>query len=167
MFHTPGGEPFVIVEPDGIVQTLPIRSRALKTFLAASYYESAQEAPTADSVRQALAVLEGRALFEGDEHEVYTRVAPGPDGASIYLDLADPEWRAVRIDAAGWDVVAKPPVRFRRAAGMLALPRPERGGTLESLRPFVNVANDDCGDFELPAAGWSPRSATRALIRCL
>jgi hypothetical protein len=150
VFHTPGGEPFVIVAPGGIFQTLPIRSAAFRNYLAAEFYKNTKQAPSGESLRQARYVLEGKALWEGTETEVYTRVAPGPDG-SIYLDLADPKWRAVRVDAAGWSVVSRPPVRFRRAAGMLALPRPEPGGDLEMMRKYVNVSNDD--DFTL-LVGW-------------
>ncbi|MFX8992150.1 hypothetical protein ABTN16_19915, partial [Acinetobacter baumannii] len=36
-----------------------------------------------------------------------------------------------------------PPVRFRRTAGMLPLPLPVRGGTVDELRPFVNLADAD------------------------
>jgi hypothetical protein len=44
-----------------------------------------------------------------------------------------------------------PPVRFRRAAGMLPLPIPQRGGSLEALGPFLNVA--DRSGFVL-AVAW-------------
>src|SRR5215472_15791420 len=83
------------------------------------------------------------------ERKVYLRVA-GHD-RKIYLDLADDQWRAIEIDAAGWRVISEPPVRFRRAAGMLPLPMPVRGGKVESLRQFLNVKNND--DFVL-AVAW-------------
>ena len=51
------------------------------------------------------------------------------------------------------------PVAFRRPAGNGALPTPVRGGTIDELRPFVNVAND--ADFRLLVSwsvmGLSPR----------
>jgi hypothetical protein len=56
----------------------------------------------------------------------------------IYLDLADEHWRAVAIGADGWRVLGGPPVRFRRSPGMLPLPIPERGGSIEILKPFLN-----------------------------
>src|SRR6476646_4263306 len=43
-----------------------------------------------------------------------------------------------------------PAVRFRRAAGMLPLPVPERGGSIEALRSFLNLSNQN--DFVLVVA---------------
>jgi hypothetical protein len=37
-------------------------------------------------------------------------------------------------------MIASPPVRFRRPAGMLPLPIPERGGSIEALNSFLNLA---------------------------
>jgi hypothetical protein len=36
-------------------------------------------------------------------------------------------------------VVDRPPAKFRRTRGTQPLPEPERGGSLEELRPFFNV----------------------------
>ena len=68
----------------------------------------------------------------------------------IYLDLADEHWRAVEIGPDGWRVLERPPVRFRRSPGMLALPLPERGGSIEALRSFLNLSNQN--DFVLVVA---------------
>ncbi len=61
----------------------------------------------------------------------------------MYLDLCDRAWRAVEIGCEGWRVIARSPVKFRRARGSQPLPEPERGGGLEELRRFLNV--DDPG----------------------
>ena len=71
---------------------------------------------------------------------------------SLYLDLGDDAWRAVEITATGWRIIDKPPVRFRRAAGMQPLPIPTPGGSVESLRSFLNVQSDQ--DFVLVVA-WA------------
>ena len=54
--------------------------------------------------------------------DVYLRTAP-LDG-KIYLDMCDPLWRAIEIDADGFRVLDDPPVHFRRESGMLPLPSP-------------------------------------------
>jgi hypothetical protein len=68
----------------------------------------------------------------------------------LYLDLADAHWRAVAIDRDGWKVVGCPPVRFRRSLGMLPLPLPERGGSIQALRQFLNLSSEN--DFVLVIA---------------
>ena len=60
-----------------------------------------------------------------------------------WIDLADEDWRAIKITTAGWCIVDNPTVRFRRRRGMRSLPEPIAGGSIEALRPFVNVASDD------------------------
>ena len=88
----------------------------------------------------------------------------------LYLDLGDETWRAVEIDAAGWRVIDNPPVRFRRASGMKPLPIPAAGGSVETLRSFLNVQSD--ADFVLVVA-WAlampaqsrPLSGDRAVGR--
>src|SRR5262249_5172222 len=65
-------------------------------------------------------------------------------------DLGDESWRAVEIDATGWRVIDNPPVRFRRAGGMRALPVPVPGGSVQTLRSFLNVRSD--ADFVLVVA---------------
>src|SRR5262249_3496144 len=43
-----------------------------------------------------------------------------------------------------------PPVHFRRPAGMLPLPVPQQGGSIESLKSFLNLSSRD--DFVLIVA---------------
>jgi hypothetical protein len=85
-------------------------------------------------------VLGGKALFEGQEHQVYTRVAECEN--KIYIDLVNDRWEAVEISQHGWAIVTEPPVRFRRSRGMLALPIPQKGGGLGSLRELLNIPED-------------------------
>jgi len=42
----------------------------------------------------------------------------------------------------GWKVIANPPINFRRARGMQSLPIPARDGSIEELRPFLNVGSE-------------------------
>ena len=179
LFHTPAAELFAVITPNDTMQTVSVRSTALRNYLASSFYKQKKRAPSRESLAQARYVLEGKAMFEGPETEVYTRIATGSDGA-IYIDLGDPKWRAIRVDAAGWNLVSRCPVRFRRAAGMLALPVPERGGSIDDLRPFVNVrgvddhdqdraGHDDHDDDFVLLVGWiiaafRPRGPYPALI---
>src|SRR5262249_43278486 len=86
-------------------------------------------------------LLDVRAQFDASARTVHIRLA-AHDGRT-YLDLADKDWRAVQIGPDGWQVVTSPPVRFRRAAGMLPLPIPQRGGSIEALAAFLNLPAPD------------------------
>ena len=148
LFRTPEGHAFATLPIDGRRETWPLRTKTARRWLSRLYYEAEESAPGSQSIQDALGVLEGKALFDGAEHPVHLRTADHED--VLYLDLADPEWRAVEISADGWRVVADPPVRFRRARGMLPLPTPVEGGSLEQLRPFLNYGSED--DFRLMIA---------------
>jgi hypothetical protein len=148
LFHSPSGEAYATVPIDGRRETWPVKTKTIRRWLARLFYLAREEAAGAQAIQDALAVLEGKALFDGLEHPVHVRTA-AHDGL-VYLDLADPEWRCVEITENGWRVMADPPVRFKRARGMLPLPTPVGGGSLEELRPFLNYATED--DFRLMVA---------------
>ena len=90
------------------------------------------------AISSELDLLEAQAQFDGPERPVHVRIAE--EAGHIYLDLADDLWRAVEIRPDGWQLNRCPPVRFRRRAGMLALPVPEQGGSIEALLPFLNLS---------------------------
>nr|MDQ5827309.1 hypothetical protein [Chloroflexota bacterium] len=115
--------------------------RGFRDWLMRRFYEAEGSAPSAQAVQDTLDVLRGRARFDGATREIHTRIAEY--GGAIYVDLCDESWRAVCVSHSGWEVVSCPPVKFRRANGMLPLPEPERGGDISRLRDYVNVTDDD------------------------
>jgi hypothetical protein len=141
LWHDRDGTGYASLPVGNHVEHWPIRSRAVRLWLRRSYYEESESAPNANAVRDAVEVLDGRALFASDEHDVHVRV--GASGGAVYLDLCDDEWRCIEVTAAGWTVRNGAPVRFKRARGMLTLPVPQPGGDVAELRPFVNVTDDE------------------------
>ena len=121
-------------------ETLLVDSRRFKQWLAGCFYHEGGTVASEKAISEATNAAAGIAAFDGPEKPVYTRLAEH-DG-SVYLDLCNQAWQTVRIAPSGWEIVASPPVRFRRRAGMLALPEPIPGGAIDELRPFVNVADD-------------------------
>ena len=148
LFHTPDGAGFADLNINGHRESWPIRSKRFRYWLARIFYNATEGAPNSETMQSALNVIEAKAHFDGPERAVHIRVA-GLNGR-IYLDLCDKTWRAVEIDDTGWRVIDRPPVRFRRAPGMLLLPTPERGGSVNALRPFLNVTSK--ADFVLVVA---------------
>ena len=149
LFHTPAGIGFADLDVNGHRETWPIRGKSFKRWLARRFFETTEGAPNSDALQSALNVIEAKAHFDALAREVCIRV--GGLNGKLYLDLCDDTWRAVEIDATRWRVIDRPPVRFRRAAGMKALPVPQRNGSIKPLRSFLNVASDT--DFVL-AVSW-------------
>jgi hypothetical protein len=150
LFHTPDSTGFADLDINDHRETWPIRAKGFRRWLARSFFEATHGAPSSEALQSALNVIEAKAHFDAPERVVHMRVG-GLDGR-LYLDLGDENWRAVEIDATGWRVNDHPPVRFRRAAGMQPLPMPVPGGSIETLRPFLNVKSD--ADFVLVVA-WA------------
>ena len=121
-----------------------LNSAAFRNWLLDTYLLKHDHAPSNGAISRVVAVLEARAQFEGSLPPVHVRVAAGEGERQVsYLDLGDSEGRAVEIRPGGWSVVERPAVHFRRAAGMLPLPVPESGGTINLLRPYVNLGELD------------------------
>jgi hypothetical protein len=148
VFRTPAGVAYADLILEGHRETWPIRSVRFRTWLRRQHYKVSGEAPSAACLNSILNLLEAQAQFDGPERAVHVRVAEH-DG-HIFLDLGDEHWRAVEIGPEGWHVVCRPPVRFRRPAGLLPLPLPHRGGSLEPLVSLLNLANRN--DFVLVVA---------------
>ena len=154
-FTPPMASPYADLVVSGVRQTWPIRSKQFR-FEFLRYLQQKFEALTdkdevlalaiglslkKSAVNAAIEAFEMQAICSLVEREVHVRVAA--DGDDIYIDLADADWHAVRVTAAGWSIVQSPPVRFRRSAGTQPLPFPERGMSIDRLRPFLNInAND-------------------------
>ncbi|MEJ1157372.1 hypothetical protein [Prosthecomicrobium sp. N25] len=150
LFHDPNNSAYADVVVAGRRKTLRVAGRDFQDWLCRGYYERTRSAPGSEALKSALGVIEAKARYDGPERRVFVRV--GELEGRIYLDLGDDTWRAVEVDAAGWRMVDAPPVRFRRASGMKALPVPVQGGSIESLRQYLNVRSD--ADFVL-VVSWT------------
>jgi hypothetical protein len=141
LFHTPDHQAYLTVPLNGHRETYALTGRSAKDWLAKAYYDKTQSAPNAAALTDTLTTLAGQAKYDRPEHPVYVRVAQHDD--AIYLDLGDATWRTVKITADGWSVADRCPVYFRRPRGILSLPVPGVDGSIEALRPFVNIKDDD------------------------
>lgn len=141
LFRTPEGEIFADLAVDGHRETWALRGQGLRRWLTRRFFDVHRGVPAAQAMQEAIGVLETQALAGAAERRVHLRV--GGLAGKLYLDLGDAAWRAVEIDAAGWRVVAAPPVRFRRPPSQRALPVPEAGGSIDGLRGFLNLRTDE------------------------
>ncbi|HEX9324140.1 MAG TPA: toprim domain-containing protein [Xanthobacteraceae bacterium] len=148
LFHTGDRTAFAAIRIDGHREIHTVKGSDFRRWLRDGFFDLKQSSPSSEAMTTSVATIDAIAVRKGKQHEVHLRVAE-LDG-KFYLDLCDAGWRAVEIGADGWRVLAEPPVRFRRKAGMLELPTPVSGGLVELLRPFLNVHGDN--DFVLLVA---------------
>jgi len=131
-------------------ETHNLKSRGYRRFLGYEYFREYEKAPNSEALSTAINALAGHAQFKGAARQTFARIA-GVEGR-IYLDLGGPDWNSVEITAEGWcqRISSDCPVAFRRAHGMLDLPDPAAGGSIDELRNFLNIVNDD--DFKMVVA---------------
>lgn len=146
LFRTPGAsdsEVYASFDTGGHRETWGIASKFFRRWLSGLFYRKYRKAPGSQALQDALNVIMARALFESHEYSIALRLAE--NNGDIWLDLADEEWRAVRISKNGWSIVqaTENPVRFIRKRGQLHLPEPVHGGNLNELRPLLNLPDDD------------------------
>lgn len=149
LWHSPAGDPHITLPADGHREHHRLNTSAVRDWLARRHHAETRCAPGSQAIADALTVLSGIARYDGAAHATAVRVAGGH--TAVYLDLGDPTWGAVEATPAGWRVVTDPPIRFVRSRGMLALPEPVRGGSIDQLRALIHVASD--GDYRL-LVGW-------------
>jgi len=117
-----------------------VRSRRFKSWLSKKFLISQGiEAKSAD-IDSVIVLLEDDAVDE-PRHEIFTRLA-GHKG-KIYVDLCSDEYEAIEVNDIGWRIVQNPPVWFARHQSMRPLPYPTPNGSLEQLREFSNLSDED------------------------
>jgi hypothetical protein len=149
-YRSPEGRIYAGVKVGDRYEIYGLNSSGFRGWLINEYFVDHPEPPSRWAIRRVVDVLEAWARFVGDTSPVFIRVGHDQDGdgsvSTCYLDLGGPSGRAIQIRVDGWTVVDRPRVHFRRPDGQLPLPMPSREGSIDLLRPYVNL---DDGDFRL------------------
>jgi hypothetical protein len=122
-------------------ETYHVGSKAFKSWLVRRYYERCGKPPAAEPLGAAILLCQAKALCDGEEIPVCVRI--GKHAESAYIDLGGPDWQTVRVGRDGWQKTNDAPIRFIRPRGLQALPTPERDGSINELRRFINVGSDE------------------------
>jgi hypothetical protein len=140
LFHDDLDLSYASIPVGGHREIHPVRSRKFKRWLRRELRTRTGAVVNAQAIEEAVETLCAEAEFDGEQRDVYVRIAP--DSGGVLLDLGDERWRVVRTTADGWQILDSSPVAFARRSSAKALPDPTRGGSLGELRAFVNVADD-------------------------
>lgn len=153
-WHSNEGIPYATIRRrDGRLEHHPVLSKFFERWMRIQFHGHEEAPPSNNAIRDVREMLSSKATLDGDEREIFLRVARLDAPARIYIDLGWKTHEAVEVTAEGWKIipVEEVPVRFYRHALLGALPRPVQGGSVEVLRPFLNL--DDRG-FKLCIA-WA------------
>ena len=104
-------------------------------------------APSENALKQALLTLSGKAQIQGREKDVHLRVALFE--GCYWIDLVSDDWRAIKIDSNGWEIIEDPPVVFLRTQSMRALPDPSLEGAIEPLWSILNIPENKTSCFSM------------------
>ena len=78
----------------------PIRHREVCTFIVNSHYATTSKILSQSALNQVITALEGKALFDGEQRDLFNRVA-AVDG-DIYFDLGN--GTAIKVRSNEWDI---------------------------------------------------------------
>lgn len=112
-------------------------------WLRKKYFEKNRKGLKKEVIKNATATLAAFAQFQEPQNrrELFNRVAWHNN--SIYYDLADEKWRAIRINDGGWEIVDNPPPLFRRFKHQMPQVIPETEGNLDELFTFINIEDEE------------------------
>jgi hypothetical protein len=146
LFHAPDGTAYANASSGSTVENLKVESAAFTRWISGRFYlATAGSAPSSNALTDARQVITAKALYEGEERQVWRRVARSEYG-SIFIDLGRPDWSAIRVDSDGWSIYGADtvPVEFIRGQHTGALPIPSTdGGNVSLLKHLINVEDDE------------------------
>ena len=140
LFHDTLGDAYIRFNHNQHLETWPLDSRTFQQYASFLFYKEKGRVPSSNAITDAIGTLKGKAKFDGAMHELNLRVAWYDNG--LWYDLSNEKWQAVRIDQDGWQVVDDCPLIFQRYPHMLPQAIPTRGGNVEQVLEFLNLAKE-------------------------
>jgi len=142
LFHTPDGVGYGAVTLDnGGTAILGTEKPEMRKMLAQRYYSETNKAPSGAALTDALAIISGIALWDGEEIPLDTRVTW--KGNDIVYDMSNQQQESIVITSEGWEIKQCKEPMFKRFAHQIPQTVPIQGGDINKLFDSVNVAEDD------------------------
>ena len=141
LFHSPDTKTYASVPINSHWENHSIRSKVFSRLLLSRYYKKYKKGLNKNSLEDAVSVLESKAMFEGKQDDVHVRVAES--AGHIYIDLGNKLWEVADVTSRNWEITQNTPVKFIRPKGMLEFPLPIKGGSIEDLKSFINLPDEE------------------------
>ena len=135
--HDANGRGIAIINTTSHREIWFIDSSGFQDWLRSAYYCQQKQGIPETAMGTAIATLAALGKHEGDEQVVHMRCAKAGD--AYFIDLCDDEWRVIRIDKKGWEIINRSPLLFTRTRNMRPLCKPASAGDLEKLWSHVNI----------------------------
>ena len=129
------GTSYVRFGKEGHYEIHPLHSSAYKHHLIQELFKVHGQKTKSGIVDSVIEIIESEVISIGATYNI--RIAWHDD--CIWYDLADPLWRAVKIDDNGWSIVSKPPILFKRPKNMQQQVVPVEGGQITKIFNFINM----------------------------
>ena len=150
LFCDRGGKEYATVERTVVdengdeitaVETMPLRGGRFKKLLRKLAVDAKMKVQSGSLLSEVQETFAAEADLGGRVRDVPMRVGlTTVDGRRAFvLDLNHRDGKAVVATSAGWEVVDRSPVPFRRTPYMGRLPIPQRPGDVHLLKPLVNL----------------------------
>ncbi len=137
-FHSDIKELYAAIPVDSHVEILPIDSPDFELWLNGLFYRNTAKPISKDGVKQVLAVLSAKALYDNQTPlKLSTRIAEHDE--TFWYDLTNAQWQAIKITKDGWEVVYNPPILFNRYRHQTPQSIPKKGGNINKILDYVNI----------------------------
>lgn len=148
-FHDEQKMSYVTFKNVNHFETWPLDSKKFREWLSYQFWKVHGKSIHGACLTDAIAVLNGKAIYEGRCHKIFSRV--GYIDGKIYINLADSEWRTIEITQDRWRILAKSPVKFLRLTNMRPLPIPlSETGDFNLIWKHINISEED----QILVAAW-------------
>lgn len=141
LFHDQDKAGYAAFDVDGHMEVWALDSSGFREWLGAEFYRETRLIPKETPLKDACIALAGIAKYDGEQEEVFIRVARA--GAGYAVDLCNADWQSAIIEPGVWRMgsLDSPGPKFRRTPTMRALPVPlaPGAGNADLLWECVNV----------------------------
>lgn len=137
-FHSDIKELYASIPVDEHKEVQSISSNDFELWLNGLYYKNIGKPISKEAVKQVLATLSAKALYE-NPNPVKLSVRIAEHDNAFWYDLTNANWQAVKINAGGWVVVDNSPILFNRYRHQAQQTIPNRGGDINKIFDYVNI----------------------------
>lgn len=98
-------EPHAAISVNGHIETIPIRSRRFRNYLASVVYNECEMVTDSQVLKDVIGILSAKAEFDGSSEIVKLNLRVAESGGKLYYDLTNKKWEFIEITSEGWKIV--------------------------------------------------------------